>query len=215
MKKFNFKIEAGDQNVGTAYIPDTKGVNCPVVIYCHGWPGTRRLEEAGADLCERLTSRGAALVTFDFFASGETGGSQTDFSFGRWAFNLNDVFDWVASQSWADPDKIGIWGFSAGSSTALRFAAQHPKPRFVVSIGSLIGLCTQMPNPPGKVLVEQWDKAVAGGPLRMKDTEINLEFFKDFIAGQPVHFLHQIKCPVFFLEGSADNPYRRTDGLVS
>jgi hypothetical protein len=66
MKQFEFKIQTGDRNVGTAFVPDSRTTPCPVIIFCHGWPGTRHLEESGIDLRDNLISAGAALVTFDF-----------------------------------------------------------------------------------------------------------------------------------------------------
>jgi dienelactone hydrolase len=104
-----------------------------------------------------------ATVTLLIGAStkqGSTGGSLMDFTYGRWASNLNDVFDWVAAQPWADRTRIGLWGISSGSGAALRFAAQWDKPRFVVSNATFMGFNTAMPNAPGRGLVEQWNKAL-------------------------------------------------------
>lgn len=43
MKIFPFKLDTGDRNAGTAYLPDTATGPLPVVIYCHGWGGSQKL----------------------------------------------------------------------------------------------------------------------------------------------------------------------------
>jgi predicted alpha/beta-hydrolase family hydrolase len=41
-----------------------------------------------------------------------------------------------------------------------------------------------------------------------------LEFFRDFIEHAPIYDVYEIACPVLFLEGSEDNPFRRSDGWL-
>ena len=36
----------------------------------------------------------------------------------------------------------------------------------------------------------------------------------DLIGGAPIYRLHTITCPIFFLQGGADNIYRRSDACL-
>jgi len=42
MFSYDFQIAAGDKNTGTVYLPRESSTNLPVIIYCHGWGGSRR-----------------------------------------------------------------------------------------------------------------------------------------------------------------------------
>ncbi len=211
MNQFDFKLETGDRNSGTVYLPETVDHKLPVVIYCHGWGVNRKLGPSVHSLCAALTEASAALVAFDFWGCGETGGSYRQMSYGRWTANLKDVFDWVALQAWADPHKIGCFGISSGTRPALRLAEECPATAFVVSVATCLGLFIGMPHGPGQILVENWDTLIGGGTAEVFGIPFGLDFFKDFIGGAPVYDLKRIACPVFFLQGAADNPWRRSD----
>lgn len=57
----------------------------PVIIYCHGWKGRRNLWTPTERLCEIALINNMALVTFDFFGCGETGGGNYErMTYRRW-----------------------------------------------------------------------------------------------------------------------------------
>jgi pimeloyl-ACP methyl ester carboxylesterase len=39
-------------------------------------------------------------------------------------------------------------------------------------------------------------------------------FFRDFVAHAPIYDVHEIACPVLFLQGTEDNPFRRSDAWL-
>ncbi|NOY57777.1 MAG: hypothetical protein GXO75_02435 [Calditrichaeota bacterium] len=214
MKKYDFQLENGDKNVGTVYLPDFSDRELPVVIYCHGWRATRRLFPSAQMLCTSLLTQPAAMVTFDFFGCGDTGGSPGEMSYGRWVSNLRYVFDWVAKQDWSDNKKIGCFSISSGTTVALRFAETSNDLAFVVSVATCLSVHMNMPNGPGKVFIDNFDSLVNGGTADVFRVPLDIHFFKDFIGKAPIHNLQSITCPVFFLQGSADNIYRRTDAWI-
>ena len=36
MNQIDFRLSAGDKNVGTAWLPDSVSGRLPVIVYCHG-----------------------------------------------------------------------------------------------------------------------------------------------------------------------------------
>lgn len=210
-----FQLTTGDKNAGAVYMPDRASGRLPVLIHCHGWgsDGWGAPDPANVT-CLSLTSRNVVNIKFDFYGAGKTGGDYARMSYGRWASNLNDVYAWVAQQEWADPERIGVYGISSGTTAALRFACAHRTPALVISSATALGLYIGMPEGPGKILIDNLDTLVGGGTAPVFGTQFSLDFFRDFIGNQPVYAMHTIKCPVLFLEGSADNPYRRSDGWL-
>ncbi|MFZ3386797.1 MAG: CocE/NonD family hydrolase [Candidatus Hydromicrobium sp.] len=214
MNKYDFKLENGDNNSGTVYLPDFFDRKVPVVIYCHGWGGNRALNPSTQSLCSALLDSSAAMVTFDFWGCGDTGGSYNQMSYGRWTSNLKDVFEWVSQQEWADRQKIGCFSISSGTIAALRLAENCSEIAFVVSVATCLGLFIAMPDGPGRVLVEHWDTLVKGGMAEVFGVPFSIDFFKDFIGKAPAYNLKTISCPVFFLQGAADTVWRRSDAWI-
>lgn len=214
MKTIPFQLTSGDANHGTVYLPDVASGPLPVVIYCHGWGGTQKLPPAVESLRKLLEARPAALVSFDFFGGGLTGGSYTQMTYGRWQANLTEIFKWVAQQPWADRARIGTFAISSGTTAALRHAISSTDAAFVISVATCLGAFIGMPNPPGRILVEHFDDIAAGKTAELFGTQFGFEFFRDFLGHAPIYDLKSIRCPVFFLQGAVDNDWRRTDAWL-
>ena len=41
--KYDFKLDSGDQNDGTVYLPSEESFDIPIIIYSHGWGSDRNL----------------------------------------------------------------------------------------------------------------------------------------------------------------------------
>jgi uncharacterized protein len=154
------------------------------------------------------------VVSFDFFGCGDTGGSYTDMTYGHWTENLADVHGWVGQQTWADPTRIGCLGISSGSTAALRFARQSQSCAFAISVATCLGLYISMPNSPARTYVRQVRDLLAGGRAPVFGMEFPHEFFRDFVEHAPIYDVHEIACPVLFLQGAEDNPFRRSDAWL-
>lgn len=214
MKRTNFRLSEGDQNAGTVYLPDHPAGPMPVMIYCHGWGGDRTLSAFPQELCSRLTDAGMALVTFDFYGCGETGGPYDQMTYGRWTENLAAVHEWVERQPWADSARIGTLGISSGTTAALRHALGRPGSAFVISIATCLGLYINMPRSPARTFVENAEAMLVGERRNVFDIAFPEAFFRDFVEGAPVFTVASIECPVFFLQGTNDDPFRRSDAWL-
>jgi dienelactone hydrolase len=214
MHEETFRLDFGDRNVGSLFLPDEASTSLPVLIICHGWPSDRHLYEFPAELVARGTAAGMAVVTFDFYSSGDTGGDPSGMSDGRWASNLHDVCRWIAEQPWTDPARIVALGISSGSTAVLRCARASDVLAAAISVNTCLGHYIGMPNGPARRLVENWDHLLAGGTVELYGYPCGLDFFKDFIGGAPIYYMAEVKCPALFLEGGQDNVFRRTDGWL-
>ena len=211
MYTFDFKLETGDQNSGTVYLPNESSTNIPVIIYCHGWKGGRKLWLPTEKLCETAINNNMALVTFDFFGCGETGGDYGQMTYRRWKENLSDVIDFIENQPFANKTKIGCYAFSSGSTAALRLAAEDERISFIVSVGTCISTHIFMNSgSPAKWLSDNIENLINGGLVY----DFGIDFCRDTVSNAPIHTMKSIKCPVLFLQGTADNPYRIADARM-
>src|SRR5665213_2122379 len=190
MKIINFRLNANDKNIGDCYLPDLFTGKLPVIIYCHGWGASKKLDKAPLALSNAITDLNMAMVSFDFFGAGETGGDFNQMSYGRWESNLADVFEWVSGQDWADSEKTGCFGISSGTTAALRFAEKSGKLAFVISVATCLGLYEGMHlGGPAKILVDNLDTLIRGDGAVFFENEFDINFFKDLISGAPIYNL--------------------------
>ncbi|MBI4966448.1 MAG: alpha/beta fold hydrolase [Desulfomonile tiedjei] len=100
----------------------------PVVIICHGIPGSgaqRPPDDPGYDgLAEELASKGLVAVIFNFRGCGDSGGN---FDMMGWARDLETVVDRVLNTPYIDPTRIVVLGFSGGGAAAIYAAADNPQ----------------------------------------------------------------------------------------
>jgi pimeloyl-ACP methyl ester carboxylesterase len=215
MIHYDFRLSSGDRNVGTVYLPDQDSLNLPVMIYCHGWGGSRKLHHFTRKLCERTIATNMAFVAFDFFGCGETGGDNGKMTYTRWKRNLSDIMAWIREQRFADISKIGCYAFSSGSTAAFRLAAEDDGIAFIISIGTCISAHIGMGNGgPAKLLADNLELLRSGGTVKILNTDFGIEFFSDTISNAPLFTLKNIKCPVLFLQGLSDNIFRITDAKM-
>lgn len=118
----------------------------PTIIYTYGGPGSQRVkdewsESRGRDLYHRyLAQQGYVVLTVDGRGTGGRGKAFKNLAYGdlgRWS--LHDQIEatrWIASESWGDPDRIGIWGWSGGgylTGMAMTAGAEHFKMGISIS----------------------------------------------------------------------------------
>lgn len=208
MHQYNFKLDTGDKNAGTVYLPSQQCGKLPVLIYCHGWGGNCSLPS----VINCLLEKEIAIVAFDFYGGGDTGGDYTHMTYKRWEENLSDILTWVSEQPFADCKHIGCYAFSSGSTAALRLAAEDERIKFIVSVGTCISAHIFMKTGgPAKWLADNLHLLVSGGSYK----DFGLDFFVDTISNAPIHTVNNIKCPALLLQGTADNPYRCADAKMA
>jgi len=216
MISYDFKLTTGDKNVGTVYLPSEDAMNIPIIVYCHGWGGRRQLWTPTQVLCDNAIKAGSALVTFDFFGCGETGGDYQQMTYTRWKNNLSEIVTWVQSQSFSNNSKIGCYAFSSGSTAAFRMAAEEQRLAFIVSVGTCISTHFGMGNGgPAKILADNLNGLLSNGTANLFGVDFGIDFFVDTISNAPIHTMNKVKCPVLFLQGTADNAFRCADAKMA
>jgi len=216
MIKYDFRLSTGDQNAGTAYLPQKGAANIPVIICCHGWGGIRQLWTPTQALCDRAMREGVALVTFDFYGCGETSGDYSRMTYTRWKNNLSEILSWVIAQPFSNKGKIGCYAFSSGTTAALRLASEDQRIAFIVSVGTCISAHIGMDRGgPAKILADNLDRLLSGETAEIFGVNFGMNFYLDAVSKAPIHFMDKIGCPILFLQGTADNTFRCADAKMA
>jgi dipeptidyl-peptidase 4 len=107
----------------------------PVIVYHYGGPGSqvvsRRWETRRRDLWhKRMAQRGYVIFSVDNQSSLFFGKAGEDLDYRRMgevnlAGQLSGI-DWLKSQPWVDPGRIGLWGWSGGGTNTLYCLLNRP-----------------------------------------------------------------------------------------
>jgi len=111
----------------------------PAIIICHGL-GANRSDFTG--LAAALARRGYFVLTFDFRAHGESGGSRTSLGLHEQK-DIAAAIAFLKARSDIDPERVGIYGFSLGGSAALLAAAKSGAFAAVVADSAFTSLKDQ------------------------------------------------------------------------
>ena len=123
---------------GTIFYPEARPSKLyPVVIICHGIPGSgtpRPSTDPGyEDLATEFTSLGVAAVIFNFRGCGESGGN---FDMMGWTHDLEAVIDKTLNTPHIDPTRLLVVGFSGGGAAAAKVAAENDNIFAVALVGT-------------------------------------------------------------------------------
>lgn len=124
-KDVSFKV-GGMSLSGWLYMPEDLSTPVPCIVMNNGFGGTKDMVLESYAL--RFQEAGMAVLTFDYRHFGESEGEPRQlFSI---TYQLEDclaAIDYARGLKEIDPDKIAIWGTSAGGGYGLIIAAQDKK----------------------------------------------------------------------------------------
>lgn len=143
MKPITYKSRDGLTIHGYLTLP--KGYyaeDLPVIVYPHGGPWLRNVW--GFDpVVQLFANRGYAVLQMNYRGSIGYGKEFWEKGFKEWGrYIQNDIadgVDWLIRQEIADPDKIGIFGYSFGGYSSLMNVSIYPdKYQFAVSLNGIV-----------------------------------------------------------------------------
>jgi fermentation-respiration switch protein FrsA (DUF1100 family) len=108
------------------YLPQDVSVPVPCIIMNHGFGGTREMLLENYSI--PFQKAGMAVLTFDYRCFGDSEGEPRQlFAIKSQLEDCSAAIDYARNQSEIDPDKIAIWGTSAGGGYGLAIAAKDKK----------------------------------------------------------------------------------------
>jgi dipeptidyl aminopeptidase/acylaminoacyl peptidase len=215
MRKSDLRLPFGDRNDISVWRPNVCDGRVPVIIYSPGYGGGKDLGVGIAfELCSAAVSASMAFVSFTPFGWPETGGEDSEFTYGRWSQNIEDIYHWLCQQSWADPARVGCFAISSGTTTAIRYAQRSSDLKFVISIATCLTIHVGMSDSPVRRSMQELLVEKTGVIPEYFGKKVTGKFYIDSICNAPVFGMNQTKCPIFFLQGTKDNIWRRSDAWI-
>jgi pimeloyl-ACP methyl ester carboxylesterase len=127
-------VPVGDSGVildngvsGTIHVPAGEGP-FPAVLLLHGFGSSK--DEVGnmyKDLAAKLGEAGVGSLRIDFQGFGKSDGDTGSITIDGQAGDAMNAVEWLDEQTWVDPDRIGVLGFSLGGGIATIVASEHPE----------------------------------------------------------------------------------------
>lgn len=191
------RFPAADGTMIPGYLtlpPGSEGKGLPAVVLPHGGPGSR--DEWGFDwLVQFFTARGYAVLQPNYRGSAGYG----DAWFGRNGFqawetaigDVNDAGRWLVSEGIADPERLGIAGWSYGGYAALQSQVVDPALyKAVVAIAPVTDLDALREDARPYTSFNVVDKFIGIGP--------------HVAAGSPARHAEKFMAPVLLFHGTLD-----------
>jgi dipeptidyl aminopeptidase/acylaminoacyl peptidase len=174
-------------------------LHVPTVILIHGGP-TGRWADTFEPWGQLLAARGYAVLYPN--VRGSTGYGQRFVEMNRadWGGgDFKDVMagaDWLVARGIADPNRLGIGGWSYGGYMAAWAVTQTPRFKAAVSGAPVIDMASEFGTENGSA----YDEWFYGTPYEKLD---------GFIRSSPMTFVKNVKTPTLLLQGEDD----RTDPI--
>jgi len=119
--------------------PNSRKQPLPAILICHGLGANR---SDFTELAASLVNRGYMVLTFDFRAHGESGGGRSSLGYHE-QLDVAAALGYLRSRAGVDPERIGIFGFSLGGSTAILTAAAQGGIKAVIADSAFTSLRDQ------------------------------------------------------------------------
>lgn len=127
----------GRDITGTLALPADAEDPVPAVLMLHGYGSSA--DEVGdmyGRLADSLAADGVGSLRIDFAGMGASQASTLDYTYDSMTSDAATALDWLASQESIDAERIGVQGFSLGSTIGSHLVGTDPRP---IAFGSWSG----------------------------------------------------------------------------
>ncbi|MDR1250101.1 MAG: alpha/beta hydrolase [Treponema sp.] len=100
----------------------------PLVVFNHGFAGSRQEGGGFAHLADTLAANGIASIRMDFPGCGDSQASFFEYSHRANISDSNACLVWALANAPVDPDRLGLLGYSNGGRMALICSTEQPFP---------------------------------------------------------------------------------------
>lgn len=132
-RKVSFPSQFGLRVAGTLCLPKGAAEDARLPALVVGHPMGAVKEQAATLYATKLAERGFAAVAIDLLCWGESEGPRNLVSPDLYAESFSAAVDWLTTQTFADPDRIGAIGVCGSGSFALSAAKIDPRIKAVAT----------------------------------------------------------------------------------
>lgn len=93
----------------------------PLVVFCHGFTGSRTVNDHFAPLARELAEHGVASIALDFPGQGDNAEPSTAYTLSNCAADIDACIDWMGAQQGIDTQRVALVGHSMGGRIATEY----------------------------------------------------------------------------------------------
>ncbi len=220
---------------GTLTIPKTGGGPCPgVILVSDTGPQNRDGDSPGVGgikkgifriIAEKLSNNGIAVLRYDDRGVGKSGGSFPTADLADLERDARSAITCLRGRAEVNPARIGIVGLTEGAILGARIASDSPDIRALVSMacparnGEEVMRWQQQESLARLGLNEEGHRSEAkkgdafidaikradGDVVEVDGQRINVRWFHDFFAVDPLQIMKRVKCSVALMQGGKDS----------
>ncbi len=192
----------GDEVEGILYYPHgyKKGTRYPLMVSLHGGPAGADLDffsERWSNYPHMLGAKGIAVLKVNYHGSGNFGLDWVESIKGRYYdYEVPDILagvDMLVTKGLADPERLGIMGWSNGSILAIAACLETDRFRVLCAGAGDVNWISDYGN---CAFGAGFDNAYFGGPP-WENVDI-------YIEKSPLFRMHKMKTPTLIMFGTAD-----------
>lgn len=196
---------------------DAPDKGLPLIVQVHGGPlGVRDIASFDSDT-QFLANRGYAVLQVNFRGSGGYGRSflgagQREWG-GKMQTDLEDGVKWLVARGTADPNRVGIFGWSYGGYAAMMALASAPDMfKCGVSLEGVSNLVRVLNSTEVRSRTGDWGREIGSAERAFWQQVIGDRSDDAALkAASPVFNVDKIKAPLFLAHGSDDLTVPSTD----
>lgn len=197
----------------TVVTPDGDGP-FPAVVMNHGHGGGRQEGGGFAKLAKALADAGIMTIRMDFPGTGDSKAPFSDGSLSNMISDSNASLAYLLDNYPADPDRLGILGYSMGGRLALTIAASADNPYKAVGLlapsanpgkGLLLFFAGGSETEYERLYAEARDKGYADYTTQYgQQQQLGLQWFDEMLASSPLDNIGAYKGPMLVVHGDKD-----------
>lgn len=200
-----FESQRGTKIYGTIVTPaEMKNEDYPVVLFSHGFVGSRDGDGAFPKIAEKLAEENILSIMIDFAGNNDSKEPYTNYTVKNMSDDMDTALDYMKENYKIDEDKIGLMGHSMGARmTALKLDDQI-KAAAIWAPAASPGLSGIYDFMGGKAFVEKYYKEAQENDFAVFDfygeenaIDLSLDFFEGVKESDPVKKINDYQGNLF------------------
>jgi len=193
----------GEAVLGVLHVPEQ--TPAPGLIMCHGFTGqkaeTHRLFVGAA---REFCRHGLVVLRFDFRGSGDSAGEFREMTVSREIADAHAAFEFLASRSEANAERLGVLGLSLGGCVAACLAGREKRVR-------ALALWAPVAHP-SRIFQRLVPEFGSDDVFDMQGWALGRGFLDDVQSIEPLAEIRQYTGPSLVVHGTADESVPPSDG---
>ena len=206
----------GHQIPAVFTLPEGDG-KFPAVVMMHG-TNSQKDEMMGSyiRLAKHLAENGIASIRFDFVGYGESMESFADYNYTNAVKDAVVCKEYLQAQSYIDPDRIGVVGWSQGGSIALQTAGKNPDIKSVVTWAGAYDMRSLVSEDAYADAKKKGYTAVMHNHMKMP-IRLGLSWMDEVLATNVLEVFSHSAAPILAIHGDEDPivPYKTAEEIVA